>query len=59
MFSADEISDNGAGNDESLISDQGIAGLWALAEDPDRLTPAERALLALALGELEERRKDT
>lgn len=45
-----------ANTDPQLISDAGLSGLWRLAEDPDRLSPAERALLALALSELVARR---
>ena len=54
------MNDGGADceSERDLISRDGIDGLWALARDPDRLSAAERALLALALTELEERRED-
>lgn len=44
--------------DRNLISPQALATLWALTEDRRRLSAAERALLALALGELAVRRED-
>lgn len=39
-----------------LVSDSGLDRLWELIEDEQRLSASERALLALALSELAERR---
>jgi hypothetical protein len=41
-----------------LIPPGGLDRLWELSEDRDRLTAAERAYLALALGELTMRRNE-